>query len=75
MVAALLRPIFNADDREQARTLIGDALDRLRKPLPKVAALLEEAEEDLLAFKTTIKRRHENSPQPEQQRVTPRPGT
>jgi transposase-like protein len=28
----------------------GDALERLRKPLPKVAALLEEAEEDLLAF-------------------------
>ena len=30
--------------------LVGDALERLRKPLPKVAALLEEAEEDLLAF-------------------------
>jgi len=50
MVAALLRPIFNADDREQARELVDDALNRLRKPLPKVAALLEEAEEDLLAF-------------------------
>jgi putative transposase len=50
MVAALLRPIFNADDREQARELAGNALERLRKPLPKVAALLEEAEEDLLAF-------------------------
>jgi putative transposase len=50
MVAALLRPIFSADRSEQARELVGDALDRLRKPLPKVAALLEEAEEDLLAF-------------------------
>jgi transposase-like protein len=50
MVAALLRPTFNADTGEQARTLVGDALERLRKPLPKVAALLEEAEEDLLAF-------------------------
>ena len=50
MVAALLRPIFNADSGEQARALVGDALERLRKPLPKVAALLEEAEEDLLAF-------------------------
>ena len=50
MVAALLRPIFNADDREQARELVGDALDRLRTPLPKVAALLEDAEDDLLAF-------------------------
>jgi putative transposase len=50
MVAALLRPIFNADDRDAARELVGDALDRLRKPLPKVAALLEDAEEDLLGF-------------------------
>ena len=50
MVAALLRPIFNADEREQARELVNDALERLRKPLPKIAALLEEAEEDLLAF-------------------------
>src|SRR5437899_188438 len=41
MVAALIRPIFNTEDREQAREL-GDALERLRKPLPKVASLLEE---------------------------------
>jgi putative transposase len=50
MLAALLRPLFNADSGEQARELVGDALDRLQKPLPKVATLLEEAEEDLLAF-------------------------
>ena len=50
MVAALLRPIFNAESVEAARALLGDALERLRKPLPRVAALLEEAEEDLLAF-------------------------
>ena len=50
MVAALLRAIFNADSSDTARALVGDALDRLRKPLPKVAGLLEEAEEDLLAF-------------------------
>jgi len=50
MVAALLRPIFNADDQETARQLVGDALERLRKPLPKVAGLLADAEEDLLAF-------------------------
>ena len=50
MLAALLRPIFSADSGEQARQLVGDALDRLRKPLPKVAALLEQAEDDLLAF-------------------------
>jgi putative transposase len=50
MLAALLRPLFNAHTGDGARELVGDALDRLRKPLPKVAALLEEAEEDLLAF-------------------------
>lgn len=50
MLAALLRPIFNASSGEAARELVGDALERLRGPLPKVAALLEAAEEDLLAF-------------------------
>ena len=50
MLAALLRPLFNADDGDAARELVGDALERLRKPLPKLAALLEEAEADLLAF-------------------------
>jgi len=52
MLAALLRPIFGADSREYARELVSDALERLRKPLAKVAALLEEGEEDLLAFYT-----------------------
>jgi putative transposase len=50
MLAALIRPIFNADSDEQARELLGEALERLHKPLPKIAALLEEAEDDLLAF-------------------------
>ena len=38
------------NNKEEARELVGDALDRLRQPLPKIAELLEEAEEDLLAF-------------------------
>ena len=50
MLAALLRPIFNADSREQARELVDDALTRLQGPLPKIAKLLEDAEEDLLGF-------------------------
>ena len=50
MLAALLRPIFSAEAGEQARELVGDALERMRTPLPKVAELLEDAEEDLLAF-------------------------
>src|SRR5262249_28924936 len=52
MVAALLRAIFNAESDEQARELVGEALERLGRPLPRVAALLEEAEQDLLAFYT-----------------------
>src|SRR3954471_13117673 len=50
MLAALIRPLFNVDSAEQARELVSDALERLRQPLPKIAALLEEAEDDLLAF-------------------------
>jgi putative transposase len=50
MLAALIRPIFNAECGGQARELLGDALQRLERPLPKVAAMLEQAEEDLLAF-------------------------
>jgi transposase-like protein len=50
MLAALIRPIFNTESSEQARELVSGALERMRKPLPRVAALLEEAEDDLLAF-------------------------
>jgi transposase-like protein len=50
MLAALLRPLFNAGDAVEAKELLGQALERLERPLPKVAALLAEAEEDLLAF-------------------------
>src|SRR5919201_6353757 len=48
MLAALIRPFFNADSGEQSRELVSDALERLRKPLPKIAMLLEAAEDDLL---------------------------
>jgi putative transposase len=50
MLAALIRPIFNADSGGHARDLVGDAIARLQRPLPKVAAMLERAEDDLLAF-------------------------
>jgi putative transposase len=49
MLAALIRPIFNAESGEQARELVGDAIARLER-LPKVAAMLERAEHDLLSF-------------------------
>jgi len=50
LLAALIRPIFNAESGEQARELLGEAIERLERPLPKVAAMLERAEDDLLAF-------------------------
>jgi transposase-like protein len=50
MVSAALREIFNADSHPGARERCGDVIERLRAPAPKVAELLEGAEEDLLAF-------------------------
>jgi putative transposase len=50
MVSAALREIFNADGRDSARERCGEVIERLRAPAPKVAELLEAAEEDLLAF-------------------------
>ena len=50
IVAAALREIFDAEGEEQARSHLGEVLERFRGPLPQVAALLETAEEDLLAF-------------------------
>lgn len=50
LVAAALREIFDAEDLAQAKTRLGEVLNRFRGPLPKIAELLEGAEEDLLAF-------------------------
>jgi transposase-like protein len=50
LVAAALREIFDAPDLEAARARLGDVLERFQGPLPKIAGLLEKAEEDLLAF-------------------------
>ena len=49
LLAALIRPIFSAESGEQARGRLSEAVAQLQRPLPKVAALLEQAEEDLLA--------------------------
>jgi transposase-like protein len=50
MVSAALREVFNADSHEAARERCGEVIERLAGPAPKVAELLLEAEEDLLAF-------------------------
>jgi putative transposase len=50
IVSAALREIFDAPDAEAARERFGAVLERFEPTVPKVAELLEEAEEDLLAF-------------------------
>jgi putative transposase len=50
LVSAALREIFDAEDLARARARLGEILERFREPLPKVAELLEAAEDDLLAF-------------------------
>jgi putative transposase len=50
LVSAALREVFNATDRDEASRRVGDVIERLQPLAPKVARLLEEAEEDVLAF-------------------------
>ena len=50
LLGALIRPIFNAEGLEQARDRLSEAVATLDDKLPKVAALLEQAEHDVLAF-------------------------
>jgi putative transposase len=50
LVSAALREVFNAEDRDHARERLGHVLARLEPVAPKVCRLLEDAEEDLIAF-------------------------
>ncbi len=50
LVSAALREVFNAHDQAEAKRRVGEVLDRLTDQVPKVCELLEQAEEDLLAF-------------------------
>src|SRR5206468_6047763 len=50
LLAALIRPIFNHSDRDAARARLAEAVEKLERALPKVAAILEQAEEEILAF-------------------------
>jgi putative transposase len=49
-LGAVIRSIFTAADGDEARRRLGDAVTQLQSRLPKVAALLEQAEDDVLAF-------------------------
>jgi putative transposase len=50
LVAAALREIFNAESYQQAKERVTHVLARLASVAPKVCELLEQAEEDLIAF-------------------------
>jgi putative transposase len=50
LVSAALREVFNADGHEQARERVTHVIEQLTPTAPKVADLLADAEEDLLAF-------------------------
>jgi putative transposase len=49
-LGAVIRQLFTATDGDQARRRLGDAVAQLQARLPKIAALLEDAEDDVLAF-------------------------
>jgi transposase-like protein len=50
LLAALIRPIFNADSLGQARDRLSEAVAHLDGRLGKVATMLEDAEPDIVAF-------------------------
>src|SRR4051812_19635388 len=49
-LGAIIRQIFTAADGEQARERLREAVGQLERRLPKIAAMLEQAEHDVLAF-------------------------
>ena len=50
LLGALIRPIFNADSQAQANDRLSEAVAHLDGRIGKVAAMLEDAETDILAF-------------------------
>jgi transposase-like protein len=49
-LGAVIRQIFNAPDAAQVRRRLADAITQLEHRLAKIARLLEDAEDDVLAF-------------------------
>jgi transposase-like protein len=49
-LGAVIRSVFTAENGDEARRRLGDAVAQLQGRLPKIAALLQEAEDDVLAF-------------------------
>jgi len=52
LVSGAIRQLFHAADGTEARARLGQVVDQLNAPAPRVAELLESAEDDLLAFYT-----------------------
>ena len=52
VVAAFIAAVFARDDAASARTQWQQVADQVRPKLPKLAALMDEAEEDVLAYMT-----------------------
>jgi putative transposase len=50
LLAALIRPIFQAGSGDQARDRLSEAIAALEGRLPKIAQMLTDSEEDILAF-------------------------
>jgi putative transposase len=50
LLGALIRPIFSADSQAQARERLSEAVAHLDGRMGKIAAMLEDAESDILAF-------------------------
>jgi len=50
MVGAAIRQVFAAPSRQEASAILTDVVEKFTVAAPKVAGLLEAAEEDLLAF-------------------------
>jgi putative transposase len=50
LVSGAIRQLFHAADGAEARERLGQVVDQLAAPAPRVAELLEAAEPDLLAF-------------------------
>jgi transposase-like protein len=50
MLGALIRSVFNADSLAQARDRLSEAIGQLERRLPKIAGMLQDAEDDVLAF-------------------------
>ena len=49
-LGAVIRQLFTAENGDDTRRRLGDAVTQLQARLPKIAALLEDAEDDVLAF-------------------------